>query len=212
MGGVNFTDHARCMVPANWWSDPSQCLYEWQSLLGGVLAVLAAGATIYFMRKQMQQAERHKQEELTSARDQMRQVEQQEAERKASAVTEMNKVVASYAKFMCDFIRKKGYDQELCKVCSMHGQGFGVSPFYVSYNLDEIDSFSNLIMNVGVLPIEKVEKVMEFSARCQIFSVSLRPLVEGEQRNFNTLSERIRTSAENVVKLLELGDELAAWK
>ncbi|RVU04266.1 hypothetical protein EOE18_12270 [Novosphingobium umbonatum] len=77
MVGINWTDHARCMVAANWWSDPSQCWYEWQSLLGGVLAVLAAGLTILVTRCQMKQAERHKQDELASVREQMEQVENQ---------------------------------------------------------------------------------------------------------------------------------------
>jgi hypothetical protein len=45
-----------CRAPADWYNNFSQCLYDWQTLIGGILALFAAAATIYFLRKQIRQA------------------------------------------------------------------------------------------------------------------------------------------------------------
>lgn len=47
-----------CRTPTDWLTDPSLCWFEWQSLLAGILAVAAAGASIHFLRKQIDQSER----------------------------------------------------------------------------------------------------------------------------------------------------------
>lgn len=54
---MGFTDHARCVVPADWITDVSQCLFEWQTMIGGGLALLAAFLTILVMQQQIRQAE-----------------------------------------------------------------------------------------------------------------------------------------------------------
>jgi len=61
---MGFTDHARCVMPANWMIDVSQCWYEWQTLLGSSLAVVAAWFTIRAMKRQMAQVETHRTDEI----------------------------------------------------------------------------------------------------------------------------------------------------
>lgn len=47
-----------CRTPTHWFSDPSLCWFEWQSLVAGIFAVLAAVASIYFLQKQIDQSDR----------------------------------------------------------------------------------------------------------------------------------------------------------
>lgn len=58
------TDLVRCDVPADWLNAFSQCLYEWQGIEGAVLALFAAGASIWFLQKQIKQAQHHRADEL----------------------------------------------------------------------------------------------------------------------------------------------------
>ena len=51
-----------CRLPSNWLSDPSMCWFEWQTMVGGFLAVIAAVVSIHFLRKQIASSE--KQESL----------------------------------------------------------------------------------------------------------------------------------------------------
>ncbi|MEQ1543201.1 MAG: hypothetical protein ABL926_13220 [Novosphingobium sp.] len=48
-----------CRIPANWIADPSLCLFEWQTLVGGLLAILAAGAGSFLLYSRIKQSERH---------------------------------------------------------------------------------------------------------------------------------------------------------
>lgn len=61
---MNATDLVRCDVPADWINTFSQCLYEWQGIEGALLALLAAGASIWFLQKQINQTQRHRTDEL----------------------------------------------------------------------------------------------------------------------------------------------------
>ena len=51
-----------CRVPANWLTEPSLCLFEWQTLLSGALAIGAAGAGAILLYSQIKQADRHESE------------------------------------------------------------------------------------------------------------------------------------------------------
>lgn len=52
-----------CRLPSNWLADPSQCWFEWQGLISGVLAVGAAFVSIWFLKRQIAQtSELHKDE------------------------------------------------------------------------------------------------------------------------------------------------------
>lgn len=51
-----------CRVPSNWFSDPSLCLFEWQTLIGGLIAIGAAVLGAILLRSQIEQAERHETE------------------------------------------------------------------------------------------------------------------------------------------------------
>lgn len=54
-----------CRLPINWWTDPSLCWFEWQSLISGALAVGAALVSIHFLKLQIAQtSELHKEELL----------------------------------------------------------------------------------------------------------------------------------------------------
>lgn len=61
---IGITDHAQCVVPANWIGDISQCWYEWQTLIGGFAAVIAAFFTIRTMNRQLAQVEKHRTDEI----------------------------------------------------------------------------------------------------------------------------------------------------
>lgn len=61
---IGFTDHAQCVVPADWIADISQCWYEWQTLIGGFAAVVAAFFTIRAMNRQSAQVEKHRTDEI----------------------------------------------------------------------------------------------------------------------------------------------------
>lgn len=54
----------KCYAPANWIGDFSRCLYDWQGLEAGLLAVLAAGFSVWFLQKQIKQAQEHRNDEL----------------------------------------------------------------------------------------------------------------------------------------------------
>ena len=45
-----------CRMPSDWVSDPSLCWFEWQALVGSILAIIVGGATIWYIRKQIKQA------------------------------------------------------------------------------------------------------------------------------------------------------------
>lgn len=52
-----------CRLPSNWLADTSQCWFEWQGLLSGILAVGAAFVSIWFLKRQIAQtSELHKNE------------------------------------------------------------------------------------------------------------------------------------------------------
>lgn len=53
-----------CRIPADWFADFSQCLFDWQALAGGVLALLAAGLSILFLHRQITQSENQHREEI----------------------------------------------------------------------------------------------------------------------------------------------------
>lgn len=61
---MSIVNRVRCDVPAEWLYDFSQCLFEWQGLVGGILAVFAAmlGATLLW--RQIHQSDVHRRDEL----------------------------------------------------------------------------------------------------------------------------------------------------
>jgi len=61
---VNASDLVRCDIPADWSSTFSQCLYEWQGLEAGALALLAAGIGVIFVQRQIKQAQAHRIDEI----------------------------------------------------------------------------------------------------------------------------------------------------
>lgn len=63
-----------CRVPAHWILDPSQCWFDWQTLIGGILAVGAAAVSVYFLRKQISQTDLLHQEELARQHNAIRTV------------------------------------------------------------------------------------------------------------------------------------------
>lgn len=61
---MSFTDRVRCVAPENWANDFSQCLYEWQGLEGGFLALVAAAVSIFFLRRQIMLSDKHEGQRL----------------------------------------------------------------------------------------------------------------------------------------------------
>jgi hypothetical protein len=61
---VSITDRVRCGVPIDWANDFSQCLFEWQGLGGGAIALAAAGLGAWFLWRQIAQSDRHERERL----------------------------------------------------------------------------------------------------------------------------------------------------
>jgi hypothetical protein len=55
----------KCSVPADWVSNFSRCLYDWQTLEAGVLALIAAGFSVYFLSRQISQQQLHRADELS---------------------------------------------------------------------------------------------------------------------------------------------------
>lgn len=62
---MTFTDQLRCAVPSDWVNDFSQCLYEWQSLEGAGLALVAAYLSIKWIQKQIEQDKLHHADEIS---------------------------------------------------------------------------------------------------------------------------------------------------
>lgn len=62
---MNASDLLRCDTPGDWISAFSQCLYDWQSLEAGGLALLAAGASMWFVQRQIKQQQIHRADELS---------------------------------------------------------------------------------------------------------------------------------------------------
>lgn len=46
-----------CRAPSDWLGDISQCWYEWQTLIGTLAAVAIGATTIWYVRRQIRQAE-----------------------------------------------------------------------------------------------------------------------------------------------------------
>jgi hypothetical protein len=63
-----------CRLPVHWTLDPSQCWYDWQTLIGGILAVGAAALSVYFLRKQISQTDLLHQAELARQHNAVRTV------------------------------------------------------------------------------------------------------------------------------------------
>lgn len=57
-------DSVKCTVPADWSSNFSQCLYDWQGLEGAALALLAAIFSVIFLQRQIKQAQTHRADEI----------------------------------------------------------------------------------------------------------------------------------------------------
>jgi hypothetical protein len=55
----------RCDIPADWLSNFSQCLYDWQSLEAAGLALLAAGASVWFVQRQIRQVQAHRADDIS---------------------------------------------------------------------------------------------------------------------------------------------------
>lgn len=55
----------RCDVPAKWASNFSQCLYDWQGLEAAVLALIAAGVSVYFLSRQITQQQNHRADDIS---------------------------------------------------------------------------------------------------------------------------------------------------
>lgn len=58
------TPNLNCRMPADWLADFSQCLFDWQALEGGILALAAAGLSILFLRRQITQSANQHREEI----------------------------------------------------------------------------------------------------------------------------------------------------
>jgi hypothetical protein len=59
----------RCRVPLDWITDPSLCLFEWQTLISGFLAVAAAGVTVFVLKQQIAQSDAHERDRLRRQHD-----------------------------------------------------------------------------------------------------------------------------------------------
>lgn len=57
------SDRLECDVPTDWTSDFSQCLFEWQGLEGGILALLAAGIGAILLWRQINQSNLHRKDD-----------------------------------------------------------------------------------------------------------------------------------------------------
>jgi len=57
---VSSSDRLKCDVPTDWTSDFSQCLFEWQELGGGILALLAAIIGALLLWRQINQSNLHR--------------------------------------------------------------------------------------------------------------------------------------------------------
>ena len=55
-----------CRVPVDWFSVPSVCFYDWQTLITGIAAVVVGGLTVRYLKKQINQADRVAQEERSA--------------------------------------------------------------------------------------------------------------------------------------------------
>lgn len=54
-----------CGIPADWVSNLSQCLYDWQGLEAAILALVAAGVGVVFLQRQITQQQEHRADELS---------------------------------------------------------------------------------------------------------------------------------------------------
>lgn len=55
----------KCAIPAHWGSNLSQCLYDWQGLEAGALALLAAVIGVIFLQRQIRQQQFHRADEIS---------------------------------------------------------------------------------------------------------------------------------------------------
>lgn len=58
-------DLVRCRIPADWVSNFSQCLYDWQGLEAAALALLAAWFGVKYVQRQIRQAQEHRTDEIS---------------------------------------------------------------------------------------------------------------------------------------------------
>lgn len=62
---MSTSDLVRCDTPNDWEIAFTQCLYDWQSLEAAGLALLAAVASVWFVQKQIRQAQAHRADEIS---------------------------------------------------------------------------------------------------------------------------------------------------
>ena len=62
---MNIADHLQCAVPSDWMGDFSQCLFEWQSLEGACIALIAAFLSIKWIKRQINQDKAHHADEIS---------------------------------------------------------------------------------------------------------------------------------------------------
>lgn len=53
-----------CRTPTHWLSNFSQCLWEWQTIVGSILALFAAAGTIIYLKEQILQQEKIEKQKL----------------------------------------------------------------------------------------------------------------------------------------------------
>lgn len=61
---MNTSPSVQCDIPADWTANFSQCLYEWQGIEAGLLALIAALIGAFYLRRQISQHEKLETERL----------------------------------------------------------------------------------------------------------------------------------------------------
>ena len=155
-------------MPADWSADFSQCLYEWQGLEAGALALLAAVIGARFIYRQIRQADDHRQDEIQSRHN---------AARVALplALSEVNSFVDRIAENVAAEIESYGAQSNAEPREHLNEKGFDVSPLQaVSLAGNVIPAFQGFVETLT--DQKEIRHVAELLSSIQILSARYEDL------------------------------------
>lgn len=115
--------------------------------------------------------------------------------------------------FVTDFIRSQKYHIDLRNAVSDSDDEDWDGGLFMLYTSDGyLEIFDNLISEIGKLSPEHVSTTVEFYKRAKVFLDAAKPSKEYvEQASLQERRSHTEESYKNVIKLLELGDEIRQY-
>jgi hypothetical protein len=157
---VSTSNLLRCNIPADWLTEFGQCLYDWQGLETAILALFAAAASVWFLQKQINQAQAHHSDDImrkhTAARLTLPLA--------LAAVSEVVQNIANHVSDEFETYGPDGYSKSFDAILRDDGVRTNFSP--ISLQSDVLESFERFVESLD--RAEDIRHVAELVATIQI--------------------------------------------